>query len=71
MNGIIGGYQTVHHKIQLGQAGCVLLEEGQNGPLAWNTWTLRENDELWQGFFFILKELDQECYLHLSMKSEK
>jgi riboflavin biosynthesis pyrimidine reductase len=32
---------------------------------------LRENDELWQGFVFILKELDQEYYLHLRMKSEK
>ena len=45
---------AAHYKTQLEQAGCVLTEEGQNGPLAWNTWTLKEDDEQWRGFFLIL-----------------
>lgn len=60
-----------HYKAQLEQAECVLIEEGQNGSLAWITWTLKEDDELWHGFFFILKELDQEYYLNMRMKSDK
>jgi hypothetical protein len=62
---------AVHYKTQLEQAGCVLTEEGQNGPLAWNTWTLKDDDELWYGFFLILKVLDQEYYLTMRMKSGK
>ena len=60
---------VAHYNRQLEQAGCVLIDEGLNGPLAWITWTLKEDDKLWHGFFFILKELDQEYYLHLRMKS--
>jgi len=48
----------------------VLTKESRNGPLAWNTWTLKEDDELWHGFFFILKETDQEDYLNMRMKSK-
>jgi len=61
---------AAHYKTQLEQAGCVLTEEGQNGPLAWNTWTLKEDDEQWHGFFMILKVLDQEYYLTMRMKSD-
>ena len=46
------------------------MEEGQNGPLAWNSWTLREDDELWHGFLFVMKEHDQEYYLNIRVKSE-
>ncbi|GAC1347636.1 MAG: hypothetical protein NVSMB27_13490 [Ktedonobacteraceae bacterium] len=60
---------TAHYKTQLEQAGCVISEEGQNGPLAWNTWTLKEDDEQWHGFFIILKVVDQEYYLNMRMKS--
>jgi len=60
---------SAHYKTQLEQAGCVLTEEGQNGPLAWNTWTLKEDDEQWHGFLIILKVLDQEYYLNMRMKS--
>jgi hypothetical protein len=59
-----------HYKTQLEQAGCVFTEEGQQGPLLWNTWTLQEEDEQWYGFFMILKVLDQEYYLTMRMKSE-
>jgi hypothetical protein len=60
-----------HYKAQLVQAECVLIEEGQNGSLAWITWTLKGDDELWRGFLFILQELDQEYYLNMRLKSDK
>jgi hypothetical protein len=60
---------AAHYKTQLEQSGCVLNEEGQDGPLAWITWTLKVDDKQCHGFFIILKELDQEYYLHLRMKS--
>ena len=61
---------AAHYKIQLEQSGCVLVEEGQHGPLAWITWTLKDKDKQCHGFFMILKELDQEYYLNLRMKSD-
>jgi hypothetical protein len=61
---------AAHYKTQLEQAGCVLTEEGQNGPLAWNTWTLKEDDEQWRGFFLILKVRNQEYYLTMRMNSD-
>ncbi len=61
---------AAHYKTQLEQAGCVLTAEGQDGPLAWNSWTLKEDDEQWHGFFLILKGLDQEYYLTMRMKSD-
>ena len=59
-----------HYKTQLEQAGCVFTEEGQQGPLIWNTWILKEDDEQWYGFFMILKVLDQEYYLTMRMRSD-
>ena len=61
---------AAHYKTQLERAGCILIEEGQKGPLAWNTWTLKDDDEQWHGFFFILKFLDQEYYLYMRIKSD-
>ncbi len=62
---------AAHYKTQLQQAGCILSEEGQSGPLAWNTWTLKEDDdEQWHGFFMILKVLDHECYLTMRIRSD-
>ena len=49
----------------------MLTAGGMDGPLAWNTWTLKDDDELWHGFFMILKVLDQEYYLTMRMKSDK
>jgi hypothetical protein len=63
---------AAHYKTQLEQAGCVLTGEGQSGPLAWISWTLKEDDdELWHGLFFILKELDQEYFLTMRIQSDK
>ena len=61
---------AAHYKTQLEQAGCVFTEEGQNGPLAWNTWTLKDDDEQRHGFFIILKVLDQEYYLNMRLWSD-
>jgi len=61
---------AAHYKTQLEQAGCVLTAEGQDGPLAWNTWILKDDDEQWHGFFIILKVLEQEYYLTMRMKSD-
>lgn len=60
---------AAHYKSELEQAGCVLTDEGQSGPLAWNTWTLKD-DEQWHGFFIILNILDQEYYLTMRMKTK-
>ena len=60
---------AAHYKAQLEQSGCVLIGEGQDGQLAWITWTLKDNDKQYHGFFILLKELDQEYYLQLRMKS--
>lgn len=59
---------VAHYKAQLEQAGCVLIEESQDGPFAWITWTLKDGDKQCHGFFMILKELDQEYYLNLRIK---
>ena len=48
----------------------MLIEEGQNGPLAWNTWTLQEDDRQLHGFFMILKVLHQEYYLMMRMNGD-
>jgi hypothetical protein len=61
---------AAHYKTHLEQAGCVLTEEGQSGPLAWNTWTLKEDDEQRHGFFMILKVLHQEYYLMMRMNGD-
>ena len=60
---------VAHYKTQLEEAGCVVAGEGQDGPLAWNTWTLKEDDEQGHGFFVIMKVLDQEYYLTMRMRS--
>lgn len=61
---------AAHYKTQLEQSGCVLIEQGQDGPLAWITWTLKDDDKQCHGFFMILKEIGQEYYLNMRMKSE-
>jgi len=61
---------AAHYKTQLEQAGCVLTGEGLGGPLAWNTWTLKEDDEQWRGFFMILKVRNQEYSLTMRMNSD-
>ncbi len=57
-----------YYKAQLEQSGCVLTGEDQGGPLAWINWTLNDGGKQCHGFFMILKEVDQEYYIHLRMK---
>lgn len=61
---------AAYYKRQLEQAGCALTGEGQNGPVAWNSWTLKDDDEQWHGFFIILKVLDQEYHLTIRMRND-
>ena len=60
---------AAHYKAQLEQAGCVLTGESQNEPVAWNTWTLKEDNEQWFGFFMILKIPNQQYYLMMKVNS--
>jgi hypothetical protein len=60
---------AAHYKTQLEQSGCIITEEGQGGQLAWVNWTLKDNKIERNGCLIILKELDQEYYVHLRMKS--
>lgn len=60
---------SAHYKAQLEQSGCVITEEGQGGLLAWINWTLKDDEKQRHGFLIILKELDQEYFIHLRMKS--
>ena len=47
---------AAHYVAQLERAGWTRDEEGQSGPIAWNTWSFRDEDnELSRGFFFILR----------------
>ncbi len=61
---------AAHYKTQLEQAGCVLIEGGQSGPLAWKQWILEEDGEQSHGTLIILKESDQEYYLTMRVKSD-
>ena len=47
---------AAHYAAQLERAGWTREEEGQSGPIVWNTWSFRneENDPC-RGFFFILR----------------
>ena len=62
---------AAHYKTQLKLAGCILTDEGQGGPLAWMNWTLEEDGEQWRGILIILKEIDQEYFLRMSIKNDK
>lgn len=48
---------AAHYATQLDKAGWKRLDEGQNGPVAWQRWTfVDEQNEEWKGLFFIVKE---------------
>jgi hypothetical protein len=60
---------AAHYRAQLQQSRCVLTEEGKGGQLAWMNWKLKDDDKQRHGFLILAKELDQEYYIHLRMKS--
>jgi hypothetical protein len=52
---------AVHYNAQLLKGGWTQTDAGIAGPLAWSTWTLRDEDnEPWNGLFFILKRPGKE-----------
>ncbi len=62
---------AAHYASQLEKAGWTQTAAGSDGPLAWHTWTLKDEDgEPWRGFFFILKTLDLEREYSLYAKAE-
>jgi len=60
-----------HYAKQLEAAGWTKQDEGQSGPIAWNAWTFKDEDnEPWRGFFFILKApgREREYSLYVEVK---
>jgi hypothetical protein len=52
---------AAHYGSQLEKAGWTRTGAGQDGPVAWSTWTFHDADaEPWHGLFFILKRPDAE-----------
>ena len=52
---------AAHYAAQLLKGGWTQTDSGSSGPLAWSTWTFQiEDNEPWNGFFFILKRPGKE-----------
>lgn len=50
---------AAHYIAQLEKSGWQRHDVGENGPVAWSTWTFQDEDhELWCGLFVILKRPD-------------
>lgn len=50
---------AAHYIGQLEKSGWQRHEVGENGPVAWSTWTFQDEDyELWRGLFVILRRPD-------------
>jgi hypothetical protein len=63
-----------HYATQLSRAGWVQTNEGTSAPLAWHTWKFTDEDQQpWNGFFFILKRPDkaQEHTLYIRVDLEE
>lgn len=60
---------AAHYTAQLERAGWTRQEEGYNGPLVWNTWSFRdEENEPCRGFFFILRMPGQQEHYTLHVQ---
>jgi hypothetical protein len=60
-----------HYGEQLSKAGWLQSDAGENGLLAWHTWTfMTEDQEAWKGLFFILKRPDEEQDHMLFVRAE-
>lgn len=47
---------ATHYRAQLEKGGWTLTGQGVDGPLAWSSWTLQDEEkEPWRGLFYILK----------------
>ncbi len=60
---------AAHYAGQLAQAGWTQTDAGRDGPLAWHTWTFKDEDgEDWRGTFFLLKMPGLEKTYFLSIR---
>jgi hypothetical protein len=60
---------AAHYADQLEKAGWTRTDGGQSGPGAWHTWTFQDEDqEPWQGMFFMLKTPGREREYFLYIK---
>jgi hypothetical protein len=63
---------SAHYAAQLEKAGWTRTGEGQDGPLAWHTWTFQdEGNEPGQGLFFLLKVpgAEHQHFMYVQAKS--
>lgn len=52
---------ATHYPMQLEKGGWVRSGIGQDGPVAWSTWTFQDKEkEPWRGLFFIFKVPERE-----------
>jgi len=63
-----------HYTAQLEKAGWKRTNEGESGPLAWNSWSFEDEEhEQWQGLFLLVKRQDVEnqYFLHVRADSSR
>jgi hypothetical protein len=63
-----------HYTAQLEKAGWTRTNEGESGPVAWNSWSVEDEEhEQWQGLFLLLKRQDVEnqYFLHVRADSSR
>ncbi len=59
---------AAHYIAQLERAGWQRTDSGENGPVAWNTWTFEDEDkEPWRALFVLVMRPDvpRQCWAHL------
>lgn len=60
---------AAHYAAQLEKGGWTRSAAGHDGPLAWSTWTFRDEEkEPWRGLFFILKVPGREGQYALEVR---
>lgn len=63
-----------HYNAQLSKGGWTQLATGASGPVAWSTWTFRDEEQQpWGGLFFVLQKPDraQEYILYARAERER
>ncbi len=62
---------ATYYASQLEKGGWTKRDEGQSGPIAWNTWDFKDSDgENWQATFFILRNSDVSRQHFLYIKAD-
>ena len=63
-----------HYTAQLEKAGWNRTNEGESGPVAWNSWSFEDDEHVqWQGLFLLVKRQDVEnqYFLHVRADSSR